>query len=313
VARGREAAWDGAGGQEGLRRVAAEIPVVEYGLSDSTLGRRLDEALGVAGLAILRNHPLRRELMDEMFVACRQFFSAPEGVKSAVAWPGDGRWRGFFAVEESSNSGEVELVERLEYGRPDLYDVAGSPGWPAEPVRLRHVWSEYYLGIESIIARLLRCASLNGVLEAAIIEAWSDRHESNLSANCYLNHQASAGVLGMKPHTDFGGLTVLAADGSWPHFEAFIGDAWRLVAFEPHDVVLQVGDLLSAASDGRWPATLHRVSYDYDSSDAPDSAGRRISLAYFHIPDASSTLAPNSVLPVATTVGEYIRSRMLSY
>jgi isopenicillin N synthase-like dioxygenase len=291
----------------------AEIPIVDYGLTDSKLGRRLDEALSDAGLAILRNHPLGAGMMDGMFSTCRQFFSASDEVKRAVTWPGDGRWRGFFAVEEGSDSGEVELVERLEYGRADLYDDDGRPGWPLEPAHLRQVWREYYLGIEGIIARLFRCASLTGAIESVIIEAWTDRHESNLSANCYLNREMPAGVLGMKPHTDFGGLTVLAADDSWPHFEAFIGDAWRLVAFEPHDVVLQVGDLLSAASDGRWAATLHRVSYDRGSSDVPDSARRRISLAYFHIPDESSTLASNSVLPTTTTVGDYIRSRMLSY
>jgi len=290
-----------------------ELPLVDFGQPDALLGIGLDEGLSVAGLAVLRNHSLRSELMDGMFAVCRQFFDGPEETKRAVSWPGDGRWRGWFAVAEMVDCADVELVERLEYGRADLYADDGPPPWPSEPPGLRRVWTEYYLEVEGILARLLRCASLRGRIGTDIVDAWASRHESNLSANCYLNYDVPGDLPGMKPHTDFGGLTVLAADGSWPRFEAFVNGAWHPIAFGRHDLVLQVGDLLSAAADGRWPATMHRVSYERGSEAAGGLQPRRISLAYFHIPDPAAVLPANSVLPNATTVGDYIRSRMLSY
>jgi isopenicillin N synthase-like dioxygenase len=288
--------------------MSADVTVVDFRQPDTELADALDATLSATGVAIAVHHGIPPKQIDDVMSSTRVFFGMPYTDKAAVRWPGKGRWRGYFPV----NGGDGELVERLEYGRRDIELKGDSPGWPAKPSGLLSSWIEYYHSLEGLVSRFFRVISRLPFLCEDFLTSWIDGHESNLSANYYLSSAGVADLPGMKAHTDFGGVTILAADGSWPRLQICHDSKWQTVEFDRYSLLIQAGDLLSALTSNRWKASLHRVIYPAETRHAITEL-RRISLAYFHIPQATS-LVPLAVgVQPNMNVEQYIQHRMESY
>jgi isopenicillin N synthase-like dioxygenase len=122
---------------------------------------------------------------------------------------------------------------------------------------------------------------------------------------------------GIGPHTDYGILTVLLADGT-PGLEVLAADGhWRPVHTVPGALVVNIADMLAQWTNDHWRSTLHRVQAVRPRGGQPV---RRRSLPFFHEGDYDMVV---ECLPTccsredppkypAVVAGEHVAAKVLS-
>jgi isopenicillin N synthase-like dioxygenase len=88
-------------------------------------------------------------------------------------------------------------------------------------------------------------------------------------------------------HPDSGVLTVLHQQGDYEGLQVLGSDGqWRTVPMRADAFVINIGELMSRWTNGRWPATIHRVVA------SPTPAHRRSSIATFFLPNIDEVIEP---------------------
>ncbi|MCU1455059.1 MAG: 2OG-Fe(II) oxygenase [Acidimicrobiales bacterium] len=295
-----------------------DVPVIDLSTASDD---ELAEALLRGSCALLIGHGIPVDLQLEAFAVAKEFFDQPYDEKERVRWDGQGIWRGYQPI-----SGEATDIvgERL----PDLSDrfevhtLGDDWQWPAYPARLREVWSAYFAHCSDLVSRLMGMLVHSLDLPAEQLPAWTDHQFASLLCNDYFPHLEAPrpGQVRAEPHTDHGGLTVLAAEEAPGGLEVRLPgqDGWVPIVLDDDTVLLQAGDLLSRWTNRRIRGNIHRV---VNPPAAAAAQARRLSLVYFHHPSLDTLVvpAPSSVmasgepaLPPLHT-GEHCSRRQVAY
>ncbi|URE02542.1 2OG-Fe(II) oxygenase superfamily [Musa troglodytarum] len=112
-------------------------------------------------------------------------------------------------------------------------------------------------------------------------------------------------TLGLSPHSDPGGLTVLLADDCVEGLQVRRGDDWVTVQPVAGAFIVNIGDQIQILSNARYKSVEHRVTVN--------AAQERLSLAFFYNPRSDWPIAPVGELVTpqrpplyqATTFDEY--------
>jgi isopenicillin N synthase-like dioxygenase len=83
------------------------------------------------------------------------------------------------------------------------------------------------------------------------------------------------------PHTDSGILTLLHQDSTGGLEVVNTAGEWIPVPYIPHSLVVNIGDLMSRVSSGRYVATLHRVRAEQLGANTKDRNRGRYSVPFF--------------------------------
>lgn len=108
-------------------------------------------------------------------------------------------------------------------------------------------------------------------------------------------------AMGIAPHSDASGLTLLTQFGSAGGLQVLRGRSWATVPWRCEELLVNVGDLLEIMSDGRLKSPWHRVVA---------MEKERFSVALFYNPPSSAQIQPveggdgcyNKIV-----VGDYLR------
>ena len=285
-------------------------------------------ALADPGAFSLVGVPVPAELVEAMHRVTGAFFELPLADKVGYRFVED-QYVGWCGGEFLSLYGSADRKEMFHIGprvAPTLaaHDsdgaVAGAGGdlrraalascslWPEVPADFVTTWHDYYRAMQEtsvLLGRVL--AHLLGATEevwfAAMGGNWAD-----LAANYYPPIPAAeqGAPVYNAPHRDLtvftilhqdqsrvGGLSVQAADGSWHAVEP-----------KPESYVVNVGELLTFLSGGRWRAAPHQVTVSEAPAGPPVA---RISVPFFYRPSddrvVSSFVAPDAE-PIA--VGAWV-------
>lgn len=142
-------------------------------------------------------------------------------------------------------------------------------------------------------------------LGARPTSAWISAEQSVLRLQRYLPHDEPSppGSVRALAHADINLITLLPAP-EIPGLQVRTRDGrWADLRYHPDLVIVNVGEMLEAASGGYYPATLHRVVVQ----DPADSLLPRWSLPMFFHPDDEVVLAPG------VTAGGYRANRVAEY
>ena len=268
------------------------------------------------------------------------FVVSGHGVAEDVIDRLDGTTRDFFhlATAEKSRVGGVTPVGQLGYRALGLTNTAASLGrqapadlvetfgimnvststryaahniWPTEPTGFRQAWSEYWLAMEVVQDRLLRAFEAALGLGAGWFADKFDRAGSSLKANFYPAQTGSPlpGQQRRGAHTDFGFMTLLYQDDAPGGLQVEVAEGeWVDVPHVPGTLVVNVADLLSRWTNGRWISSMHRVAN-------PGHGGReRISVPFFVNPNDDALIAGIPGCESATQeppvlAGEWVRAK----
>lgn len=300
----------------------------------SPAGRLLetfDAALADPGAFNLSDLPVVPGLIEAMHQVTCAFFELPFEVKAGYRYVED-QYVGWCGGEFLGLYGSADHKEMFHIGprvAPTLVAhgsdgaVAKPPGevrpaalascslWPEDPDEFVAIWHDYYRAMQEASALLGRVlAHLLGAPD----QAWFDVLGGNwadLAANYYppvASGEEGAPIYNA-PHRDLtiftilhqdqsrvGGLSVQSADGNWHAIDP-----------QPDSYVVNVGELLTYLSGGRWRAAPHQVTVTQTASPTTTA---RISVPFFYRPSDDrvvTSFVDLAAAPIA--VGDWVLAK----
>lgn len=283
-----------------------QIPVIDVGVlagDDASeilrVGSQMREASETIGFFYVANHGVPEELLRRAFSTSKAFFHLPQAQKEQVKV--NSLHRGFIGYGGAKMVGgkKSDLKESFVWGlelAPDDPDVAlgkslmGPNQWPAFMPSLERDLYAYYLATLDCGRRLLRGIAASLGKPADHFEVAFAKPLARGSAIYYppQEPQHDADQFGVAPHTDYGGLTLLAQDQVGGLEVRARSGAWVKATPIPGTLVINVGDLLGRWTNDRFHSNAHRVI---------NASGReRQSMATFFDPHYDTVIDPADLL-----------------
>ncbi|MCW5733582.1 MAG: isopenicillin N synthase family oxygenase [Enhydrobacter sp.] len=299
---------------------AQTLPVIDFdGASDEALARQLDRAFTEIGFCYFRGIGVDQAVVNGVFEASRRFHAQPRAAKDAIAM--NSFHRGYMAprtsiiqtssvatVTKPNDSESFMLMHEVapddpRYGRP----LDGPNLWPDLP-GFREPVEAYEKAMHAFCVRLLRPMAL----ALGLPRDWFGPHFIQPTTFLRLLHyppqakDAPEDAFGSAPHTDYGFITILAQDRRGGLEVRRKDGTWLAAPPLEGTWVVNVADMLSRWTNGRWQSTPHRVKNL--------SGGDRYSCPYFFDMAMDSIV---EVLPTcqpakfpAVRYGDYLTERL---
>lgn len=294
-----------------------ELPTIDVApfLADpaSTGARAVVAALSAAchdpGFCYVAGHGVPAALEDGLMRAARRFFALPEAERRALAIGnsphfrgytilGDERTKGISDWRDQLDVGPEEDAPTLRSGDPPWLLLRGPNQWPASLPELREMTLQWMQAMERLGLGIMRALALGlgqpidrfdaamlprGDVHVKIIRYPAQQPQHDTGQGVGLHHDS--GVLTFILQDDVGGLQVQTKDG--------LIDARH----KPGTYVMNLGEMMQAATGGYLKATKHRVA-------SPPSGRERISIAFFAHPRLEATFEPLPLPPALAALAE---------
>ncbi|KAL6906395.1 hypothetical protein ACP4OV_003996 [Aristida adscensionis] len=281
------------------------IPVIDLSkLCDPQSSQEERAKLGSAcqhwGFFQLINHGVPDEVICNLKRDMSEFFKLPLEAKKAYSQlPNsiEGYGQVFVASEE----------QKLDWA--DMFYLVLRPNesrdvrlWPAQPPSFKTSIDRY----SSETAKVARCllefmGKDMGAEPESLLEKFQGEPQG-LRMNYYPPCRHADKVLGMSPHTDGAGLTLLLQVNGVPGLQIRRDGKWFAVESLDGAFIVNVGDILEILSNGKYRSIEHRA--------VVHPSRERISAAVFHRPCQDAMIGP---LPELVKDGGKARYRSLSY
>jgi isopenicillin N synthase-like dioxygenase len=254
-----------------------EIPSVDLkdftsgnALSKQNFVQSLGEAFNNIGFVAVKNHGLGNDLTASLYASVQQFFDLPEATKLNYEIQGVGGQRAYTAKGKEHAKGrnvgdlkefyhvgqELSATERLSLGYPQNI-------FPQEVPEFKPATLAAFATLEAAGIQILRAIALYLELDEFYFDPQVRQGNSILRAIHYFpldNPQnLPENAVRAAAHGDINlitllmgasaaGLQVLRRDGQWISVTAL-----------PHQIVVNVGDMLERLTNKKLKSTLHRV------------------------------------------------------
>ncbi|KAJ0030026.1 hypothetical protein Pint_13759 [Pistacia integerrima] len=132
--------------------------------------------------------------------------------------------------------------------------------WPQNPTGFREMLNEYAEKVKFVEQTLYKAIakSLN-LEENSFLNMIGERAPVRARFNFYPRCSRPDLVLGVKPHTDRGGITILLQDKEVEGLQVRVDGKWFKVPIIPDALVINLGDQMKIMSNGIFKSPLHRV------------------------------------------------------
>ncbi|KAL6905971.1 hypothetical protein ACP4OV_003572 [Aristida adscensionis] len=271
------------------------IPIIDLAgyYVDSQHRQAVLEAVGDAcrnwGFFQVVNHGVDIDAVERMRGAWREFFDLPMDEKkmyanSPVTYEGYGSRLG---VEKGA------ILDWNDYYFLNLLptDMKNLEKWPKMPSNLREVTEKYSCELMSLSEVLLKAMSSSlGLEEDCFHRAFggSDGASACMRVNYYPKCPEPDMTLGLSPHSDPGGITLLLLDDHVKATQVRKGDTWVTVQPIPGAFVVNVGDQIQILSNGLYKCAEHRA--------LASSGEDRLTIAFFCNPRGDLPVEPAAQL-----------------
>ncbi|XP_042003433.1 protein SRG1-like isoform X2 [Salvia splendens] len=264
--------------------LATDIPVIDVSLlassSDAEL-TALHSALTKWGCFQAVNHGIESASLDEMRLLITEFFHLPELEKQRYTREGND-------IEGYSSCPPVARTQKFEWSDRLHLQVAPEDGrklkfWPQNPEPFRKVLEDYSAKIRHVEEQIFRAIAktLSLTDEDCFVKKMPTLcAQFNYYPPCSKHDQ----VIGLRPHTDGTGITLLLQDSQVRGLQILKDNQWLSVPIIPQALFVLPGDQLELMSNGIFKSTWHRVVIN--------SEAERISVAMFFFPDIADEIGP---------------------
>ncbi|TVU21271.1 hypothetical protein EJB05_30898, partial [Eragrostis curvula] len=266
------------------------LPVVDLGrLLDPRTSEEEIANLGSAcqqwGFFQLINHGVPDELILDVRRDIAEFFKLPLEAKKAYAQLPESGLEGYgqaFVFSETQKldwSDMIYLMLRPKESRDMRF-------WPAQPPSFRSTVDRYSAEAARVVSCLLRFMAADMGLEQpeSLFQVFRGQPQT-MKVTYYPPCTQAGKVLGLSPHTDACGLTLLLHVND-VHGLQMRTDDGKWLAVEPLDgaFIVNIGDILEILSNGRYRSAEHRVVVHPNKE--------RIAAAMFHQVCPDTTVGP---------------------
>lgn len=233
-----------------------------------TIADELGRSFGEYGFAVVRDHGIPQDLIDQAEAVSKAFFALPDPVKRAYKIEGGGGARGYtpFGTEKAKDAEVFDLKEFWHVGR------SLPPGHPLAEFMAPNIWPDEVEGFRETMSALFAAFEVAGarVLEAIALHLGRPRDffaDSIADGNSVmrllhyppLGEGAPEGAIRAAAHGDINTITLLlGAEEAGLELLTRQGE-WHAVDVPPGALVINVGDMLERQTNGRLRSTTHRV------------------------------------------------------
>lgn len=246
----------------------------------------LGQSFSEYGFAVIRDHGIPQELIDEAEATSKAFFALPEETKRSYIVEGGGGARGYtpFGTEKAKDADIFDLKEFWHIGRslPDghpLSEYMSDNLWPSEVEGFQDTFSTLFAAFEKAGLRVLEAIALHLGLDRQFFASTVEDGNSVMRLLHYppLGDDAPEGAIRAAAHGDINTITLLlGAEEAGLELLTKEG-VWKSVDVPAGALVINVGDMLDRLTNGRLRSTTHRVV-----NPAGDAAKRsRYSMPFF--------------------------------
>ena len=226
--------------------------------------QRLMTGLEQHGFIILRDHDVDLDLLRRAYALAQQTFALPEATKRQYA----AGMRGYtpFGVEHAKDNPRADLKEFWQIGHEPATDGSDpqpfAPNvWPAEVADFRPTFADLFDRLNETGVVLLEALAPRLGLPHDYFDPLVRKGTSILRVLHYppIGPGVDPQALRSAQHEDINFLTIMvAAEGAG--LELLNRDGtWLPVETAPTNLIVDSGDMLARMTNGRIPATTHRV------------------------------------------------------
>ena len=227
------------------------------------LGRSFEEY----GFAIIADHGIPQELIDDAEAKAKQYFALPDEVKRAYAIPGGGGARGYtpFGIETAKGATAHDLKEFWHVGRElpaghRFREVMSDNIWPSEIPGFKETFLKLYDAFDEAGLKILSAIARYLHLDPQYFDATVENGNSVLRLLHYPPQEANTGGhIRAGAHEDINTITLLLG-AEEAGLELLTRDGrWIPVSPKPGELVVNIGDMLHRLTNGVLRSTSHRV------------------------------------------------------
>ncbi|XP_044472501.1 probable 2-oxoglutarate/Fe(II)-dependent dioxygenase [Mangifera indica] len=243
----------------------------------------LRSSLSSSGCFQAIGHGISESFLDKVREVATQFFAFPEEEKLFY-----GR-----AVNESEGYGSDRVVSQkqvLDWSQRLSLTVFPEDKrrlnlWPQNPSQFSEILDEYAMKIKTVTEVLFKAIakSLN-VDEESFSNQFGARAQTKARFNFYPPCSRPDLVLGVKPHTDRSGITILLQDKDVEGLQVCINGKWYRVPVISNALLVNLGDQMQIMTNGIYKSPMHRV--------VTNTERLRMSLALFIEPEPEREIGP---------------------
>jgi isopenicillin N synthase-like dioxygenase len=249
-------------------------------ITSPTAVEELDAACRQAGFFQIVGHGIAPETVTSAMDSVKAFFRLP--VEEKVKWIASDQTieRGYSArgTEAFAYSMDIEtpndLVEAFTVGQDSFpaddpifntteHTHFAQNIWPDRPEELRGAVLAYYDEVRRATHEVTRLLAEALELDTDFFERTTTHPMDSLRFNYYFGSpddpEPLPGQFGVGPHTDYGLITVMYADGVNGLQVADSEGQWHEVVPISGALVVNLGDLMAQWTNDRWRSSLHRV------------------------------------------------------
>ncbi len=258
------------------------------------LCENIGEAARRIGFLRVCDHGIDFSLIDATYQQAEQFFSMPDEFKSQYYIGNSSNHRGYVPFNEKGDYPDEKYrsYEAYDLGLdlpstdPDCLAgnrILGPNVWPDMP-EFKAVVNEYYRQVAALGRRLCGCLETYLDLPPAAITSQMSKPISQLRLLHYVRDEqvSDPRSVNMGAHTDYECLTLLHTRNEGLQVMTR-DDAWTDVPVDPKTLIVNVGDMLEAWSNGMLRSTPHRVL---------NLSPERFSLPYFVAANYDAEIRP---------------------
>lgn len=271
--------------------------VLTVDLKASDAKQQFVKSLHETGFAVLRNHPVKKELVDEVYAKWKEFFA--DDSKNQYHFSEDTQ-DGFFpmSVSETAKGYDIKDIKEFYHFYP----------WGQKPELTAEVSQALFNQMQALAATLLRWVDeetpedIRSQFSMPLSDMIADCPSTMLRILHYppFNGDEPVGAVRAAAHGDINLITLLpAATDSGLQVQNKAGE-WLDVPCDYGSIVVNIGDMLEMCSGHYYPSTTHRVVNPVGAA-----AGRsRLSLPLF------CHARPEVQLSEQYTADEFLKERL---
>nr|WP_321508474.1 2OG-Fe(II) oxygenase family protein [uncultured Celeribacter sp.] len=288
----------------------------------AVIGAEVDRICRETGFLAVTGHGVPTDTIEALWSEARAFFAQSPEAKHSVA-PTPGGPYGYLGpgtealaksrgedtppdLKESFNGGPAAIPPGET--DPDALAFCYAPTPFPDLPGFKDAWRSYYAEMENLAARIMEVFAVALGLPQ---DHFAPVITTPISGMRALNYPAQdktpeKNQLRAGAHTDYGSLTILLPEPGSRGLEILTPEKeWRGVPPIDGAFVINIGDLMTLWTGGRWTSTLHRVVTP------PDWATKtRMSIAYFHQPNWHAEIKPLAGEATdSVTSGPYLMSK----
>ncbi|CBI33958.3 S-norcoclaurine synthase 1 [Vitis vinifera] len=270
--------------EEVLADESIQIPTIDMRklmVAEDEMGK-LHYACKEWGFFQLINHGVAEEVIEKMKADLQEFFKLPLKEKNAYAKLPNG-------VEGYGQHFVVSQDQKLDWA--DILFLQCRPAsernmrfWPQEPTSFRATFDKYSSELQKVSICLLELMAKNLKVDPGQLMNMFQKGRQQIRMNYYPPCVHASKVIGLTPHSDICGLTLLAQVNEVQGLQIKKNGKWIPIRPVPGAFIVNIGDILEIMSNGEYKSIEHRAVVNPETE--------RLSIAAFHSPSVETIIGP---------------------